>query len=81
MEASVSFKRLILRAVLRHVSPMVIRLISVPDHMDLPEFHRTILAESMQSCGVVRLLGRLELLPELAESLGANAGRHLPMCH
>jgi hypothetical protein len=32
-------KRLILRAVLRHVSPMVIRLISVPDHMALPEFH------------------------------------------
>ena len=44
MDATVSFKRLILRAVLRHVSPMVIRLISVPDHMDLPEFHRTILA-------------------------------------
>ena len=44
MDAIVSFKRLILRAVLRHVSPMVIRLISVPDHMDLPEFHRTILA-------------------------------------
>jgi hypothetical protein len=34
-----SFKRLILRAVLRHVSPMVIRLISVSDHMALPEFH------------------------------------------
>ena len=44
MDATVSFKRLILRAVLRHVSSMVIRLISVPDHMDLPEFHRTILA-------------------------------------
>ncbi len=44
MDAIVSFKRLILRAVLRHVSPMVIRLISVPDHMGLPEFHRTILA-------------------------------------
>jgi hypothetical protein len=25
-----------LRAVLRHVSPLVIRLMSVPDHMDLP---------------------------------------------
>jgi hypothetical protein len=33
---SVSFKRLILPAVLRHVSPLVIRLMSVPDHMDLP---------------------------------------------
>ena len=39
----VSFKRLILRAVLRHVSPMVFRLISVPDHMDLAEFHQTVL--------------------------------------
>ena len=37
-----SFKRLILRAVLRHVSPMVIRLVSVPDQMPLPQFHRTI---------------------------------------
>ncbi len=36
MDAAVSFKRLILRAVLRHVSPLVIRLMSVPDHMDLP---------------------------------------------
>src|ERR1700676_3773382 len=34
-----SFKRLILRAVLRQVSPMVIRLVSVCDHMPLPEFH------------------------------------------
>jgi hypothetical protein len=39
MVDTVSFKRLILRAVLRHVSPMVIRLISVSDHMPLPEFH------------------------------------------
>src|SRR6202162_3551330 len=34
-----SFKRLILRAALRQVSPMVIRLVSVSDHMPLPEFH------------------------------------------
>ena len=34
-----SFKRLILRAALRHVSPMVIRLISVSDHVPLPELH------------------------------------------
>jgi hypothetical protein len=39
MVDTVSLKRLILRAVLRHVSPMVIRLISVSDHMPLPEFH------------------------------------------
>jgi hypothetical protein len=34
-----SFKRLILRAVLRQVSPMVIRLVSVSDQMQLPDFH------------------------------------------
>ena len=39
MPKTVSFKRLILRAVLRLVSPMVIRLVSVSDHMPLPEFH------------------------------------------
>jgi hypothetical protein len=39
MAKTVSFKRLILRAVLRQVSPMVIRLVSVSDHMLLPEFH------------------------------------------
>ena len=39
MPKIVSFKRLILRAVLRQVSPMVIRLVSVSDHMPLPEFH------------------------------------------
>jgi hypothetical protein len=41
-----SFKRLILRAVLRQVSPMVIRLVSVADQIPLHEFHdvfRTIL--------------------------------------
>src|SRR5467141_700084 len=39
MAKTVSFKRLILRAVLRQVNPMVIRLVSVSDHMPLPEFH------------------------------------------
>jgi hypothetical protein len=34
-----SFKRLILRAVLRQVSPMVIRLVLVSDRMQLPDFH------------------------------------------
>jgi hypothetical protein len=44
VDAVVPFKRLILGAVLVHVSPMVIRLLSVPDHMDLQDFHQTILA-------------------------------------
>jgi hypothetical protein len=39
MAHSVSFKRLILRAVLRPVSPMVIRLISVSDQLQLSDFH------------------------------------------
>jgi hypothetical protein len=38
------FKRLILRAVLRQVSPMVIRLLSVPDHLEFPEFHEVVRA-------------------------------------
>ena len=39
MVKTVSFKRLILRAVLRQVSPMVIRLVSVSDQTPLHEFH------------------------------------------
>ena len=39
MVKTASFKRLILRAVLRQVSPMVIRLVSVADQMPLHEFH------------------------------------------
>src|SRR3954454_11368167 len=38
------FKRLILRAVLRQVSPMVIRLLSVPDHLELTAFHEVVRA-------------------------------------
>ena len=34
-----AFKRLILRAALRHVSPMVIRVISVSDRMNMPDFN------------------------------------------
>jgi hypothetical protein len=38
MVETASLKRLILRAVLRQVSPMVIRLVSVADQMPLHEF-------------------------------------------
>ena len=34
------FKRLILRAVLRNVSPMVIRVVAVPDSLDLPDLDK-----------------------------------------
>jgi hypothetical protein len=44
MIAKISFKRLILRAVLSRVNPMVIRLISVPDHLELPQFHEVVRA-------------------------------------
>jgi hypothetical protein len=39
MNETTSFKRLILRSVLRQVTPLVIRLIAVSDQVDLPEFH------------------------------------------
>jgi hypothetical protein len=39
MSATISFKRLILRAVLRDVSPMVARLISVNDDAELSDLH------------------------------------------
>ena len=39
MPATTHFKRLILRAVLRNVSPMVIPLVSVSDRTDLPGLH------------------------------------------
>jgi hypothetical protein len=37
MNSKVPFKRLILRAVLRNVSPMVIRAMALPDYLDLPD--------------------------------------------
>ena len=66
-----SFKHLILRAVLRQVSPMVIRLVSVSDQMPLHEFHdvfRTILGWNGDLGYIVREsvskwgLGRFEAL-------------------
>ncbi|HET6892763.1 MAG TPA: plasmid pRiA4b ORF-3 family protein, partial [Pyrinomonadaceae bacterium] len=39
MSATIPFKRLILRAVLRDVSPMVARLISVSDDAELSDLH------------------------------------------
>ncbi len=39
MADTTPFKRLILRAVLRHVSPMLIRLIAVSDHLPIDDFH------------------------------------------
>jgi len=39
MNEQTEFKRLILRAALRHVSPMVIRVISVSDRMNMPDFN------------------------------------------
>lgn len=40
MSEKLSFKCLILRAVLRRVSPMVIRLIAFSDQIKLPEFRQ-----------------------------------------
>jgi hypothetical protein len=38
MNTQTPFKRLLLRAVLRNVSPMVIRVLALPDYLDLPSF-------------------------------------------
>ena len=38
MNTQTSFKRLILRAVLRKVSPMVIRVLALPDYLTLADF-------------------------------------------
>jgi len=61
MAKTVCFKRLILRAVLRQVSPMVIRLVSVSDHMPLLEFHdvfRTILGWNGDLGYIIRVHGQ-----------------------
>src|ERR1700688_4326648 len=61
MVKTASFKRLILRAVLRQVSPMVIRLVSVSDHMPLLEFHdvfRTILGWNGDLGYIIRVHGQ-----------------------
>lgn len=61
MVETASFKRLILRAVLRHVSPMVIRLVSVSDLMEFPEFHdvfRAILGWSGDLGYIIRVHGQ-----------------------
>ena len=60
MAKTVCFKRLILRAVLRQVSPMVIRLVSVSDQMPLLEFHdvfRTILGWNGDLGCIIRVHG------------------------
>jgi Plasmid pRiA4b ORF-3-like protein len=61
MAHSTPFKRLILRVVLRNVSPMVIRLVSVSDQMELTEFHevfRTILGWSGNLDYIFRVHGQ-----------------------
>ena len=61
MAETVCFKRLILRAVLRESSPMVIRLVSVSDRMPLLEFHdvfRTILGWNGDLGYIIRVHGQ-----------------------
>jgi hypothetical protein len=74
MAKTPSFKRLILRAVLRQVSPMVIRLVSVSDQMPLHEFHdvfRTILGWNSDLGYIVRVHGQ-----ELIASGGGCGRKH-----
>ena len=68
MVKTASFKRLILRAVLRQVSPMVIRLVSVADQMPLHEFHdvlRTILGWNGRAAPPEDCAGGLDYLKRL----------------
>ena len=61
MKDTASFKRLMLRAVLRQVSPMVIRVISVSARMELAELHdifRTILGWSGDLGYIIRVHGQ-----------------------
>jgi len=61
MADTTPFKRLILRAVLRDVSPMVIRLISVSDHLPIDDLHdvfRAILAWSGDLGYIIRVHGQ-----------------------
>jgi hypothetical protein len=61
MVESNPFKRLILRAVLRDVNPMLIRLVSVSDQLRLPEFHdifRSILSWDSDLGFIIRIHGQ-----------------------
>jgi hypothetical protein len=72
MADTMPFKRLILRAVLRHVSPIVIRLISVSDHLPIDEFHdvfRAILGWTGDLGYIIRVHG------QEFNSFGARRGR------
>src|SRR5208282_5123444 len=78
-----SFKRLILRAVLRQVSPMVIRLVSVADQMPLHEFHdvfRTILAWNGDLGYIVRVDAArgASFAPDQDEGPQRGSGRPIP---
>ena len=79
-----SLKRLTLRATLRHVSPMVIRLMSVSDRIDLPDFNDifcAVLGWSGQMGYILRVLGqvlaRLDLLDEPRDLLGSSDASHV----
>ena len=55
MSVPTPFKRLILRAVLRNVNPMVIRLVAVPDFLDLADFDEifhAVLGWDSESCPI-----------------------------
>jgi hypothetical protein len=49
MSATIPLKRLILRAVLRDVSPMVARLISVSDDTELSEIRRATIGRTSRA--------------------------------
>jgi hypothetical protein len=74
MTTRAPFKRLILRAVLRNVGPMVIRVVAMPDYLDLPDFDdvfRAILGWDGLGCpATIRRPGVCRPLPERRGSRG-----------
>src|ERR1019366_2162344 len=89
MTARTSFNRLILRAVLRNVSPMVIRVISVPDSLDLADFddlpHCSRLGQFRVHLpgswpGVQGVTPQFPILTRISSSLTSGVPPEFPQC-
>ena len=77
MSATIPFKRLILRAVLRDVNPMVARLISVSDDTELSDLHdvfQQVMSWSGDLGPGIRLGADGRRLEEIVETMDENLG-------
>jgi hypothetical protein len=73
MPSTTPFKRLILRTVLRNVSPMVIRLVSVSDRTGLPGLHDVFHAILGWSGDLARILHRFPVLSIFPDDESSDA--------